>query len=83
MKTREWIVIIVCAVLALALIIEALPPGHEKKMTYGTVSARGLDGDRCFLEVTDGQYFDWWEVTADAYESCRIGDSVSYRSVTN
>ncbi len=80
---REWIMITLCAVLAVALIISALPLKHDRRMTYGTVSARGLDGDRCFLEVTDGECFDWWEVSKGAYESCRIGDEIAYRTVKN
>ncbi|MBR6875444.1 MAG: hypothetical protein IKN00_04055 [Bacteroidales bacterium] len=82
MRMAEWLMIGVAAVLAAAVIITALPDPNIRYLTYGTVAAKGTDGTRCHFDVDDGAgHWDWWEVTPEAFEAYRIGDSVSRRVV--
>ncbi len=81
MRTAERIMIIICAALAAAVLLTAFPIWQDTALTYGTVSARGIDDTHFYLEVTDGDgHYDWWTVTEEAYESLRIGDTAAYRN---
>lgn len=82
MRRLEWIMIAVAAALLVAVILSALPDLSVRRLTYGTVSARGRGDGRYFFEVSDGNgHWDWWTVTEEAFGTYGIGDMVSRRAV--